>query len=735
VVHGDHLLAVNGQKVDSVPHNKVVELIRSSGESLSLVVASAPELAEISLRGGLDVISSFKQEAGKTVLEVKGATLRRTPAARFKAHAARVEEHSPESSERVWLVHAEGYSAATLMGGQKGIERLPSEDVSFGTDMRDERCKILLLPNRTMVEVDAGDIEKANPSSLDRVEDLTSIRYLNESSILHTLRQRLGNSLIHTYAGPHLLIMKPLRAMPIYSDKVAQVFRGCRREDMPPHIFAAAQSAYSNMLKTKSDQSLITMGISGSGKTFTARHLQKYLTLVATSGSGLSLGMKLDAAQQMLEAFGHAITNLNRSATRFTRVLSLYFDFAGMMTGASLQSSLVEKHRTVQRTVGEYTFNIFYYLLAGCSGKLRNELQLGVVYEQQSSFFSPLENQREIEWARKGWYNLASAIEHLGVSVEEARALWSLLAAIYHLGFAGAVKGAGAQDRGRFLDLSAAQRAASLLGVTQEELKHAIFSLPSGIRRTIYQGKTDSPSPPGTPSSSPSMQSFVLQAPSAEAALEAFAIGLFEQAFASLVSLINRAVHSSSHHATSIHIVDMPGFQNPNLSGRKYAASFDDLLHNYAQERLQMTFYNTVFVTEQDRYAQEKIDVNFTAVPQSPLSVISLIDQMGTQHTMRSGGDIRVSDSKGLLYILDEESIFPGATTNSFLERLQFHARSEDLLRGKPLVQVFPEHNSFVLSHCQKTLPVQYKAENWLRRAREHPATRAAITLVSEAVK
>ena len=139
------------------------------------------------------------------------------------------------------------------------------------------------------------------------------------------------------------------------------MFRGCRREDMPPHVFAAAQSAYSNMLKTKSDQSLITMGISGAGKTYNAHHMQKYLTLVATSGSGASLGMvtwgvslkaltsccytktvvclgvKLDAAQQMLEAFGHAITNLNRSATRFTRVLSLHFDFSGMMTGASLQ--------------------------------------------------------------------------------------------------------------------------------------------------------------------------------------------------------------------------------------------------------------------------------------------------------------------------------------------------------------------------------------------------------------
>ena len=84
VVHGDHLLAVNDYKVDGVGHNRVVELIRSSGETLKLVVASAPELAEVSKHGGLDVTSSFKQEAGKTVLEVRAGTLRRTPADRVK---------------------------------------------------------------------------------------------------------------------------------------------------------------------------------------------------------------------------------------------------------------------------------------------------------------------------------------------------------------------------------------------------------------------------------------------------------------------------------------------------------------------------------------------------------------------------------------------------------------------------------------------------------------------------
>lgn len=84
VVHGDHLLGVNSQRVDGIPHSKVVELIRSSGEKLTLVVASAPELAEVSKHGGLDVTSSFKQEAGKTVMEVKSGTLRKTPADRMK---------------------------------------------------------------------------------------------------------------------------------------------------------------------------------------------------------------------------------------------------------------------------------------------------------------------------------------------------------------------------------------------------------------------------------------------------------------------------------------------------------------------------------------------------------------------------------------------------------------------------------------------------------------------------
>ena len=49
---------------------------------------------------------------------------------------------------------------------------------------------------------------------------------------------------------------------------------------MPPHIFAMGQQAYRSMMVTREDQSLILMGLSGSGKTFNARYLLRYLTTV-----------------------------------------------------------------------------------------------------------------------------------------------------------------------------------------------------------------------------------------------------------------------------------------------------------------------------------------------------------------------------------------------------------------------------------------------------------------------
>ncbi len=99
--------------------------------------------------------------------------------------------------------------------------------------------RVQLAHNGEVLEVDDEDTEKvshsqadlqlllllfplqANPSTLDKVEDLVNLVHLNESSALHVLRQRYGSSLIHTFAGRHLLVLNPLKPLSSYVDRVS----------------------------------------------------------------------------------------------------------------------------------------------------------------------------------------------------------------------------------------------------------------------------------------------------------------------------------------------------------------------------------------------------------------------------------------------------------------------------------------------------------------------------------
>lgn len=61
---------------------------------------------------------------------------------------------------------------------------------------------------------------KANPTQFDMAEELSQLRFLNESSVLHTLRQRYANNLIHTYVGDSMIVINPIAPLAIYSEKV-----------------------------------------------------------------------------------------------------------------------------------------------------------------------------------------------------------------------------------------------------------------------------------------------------------------------------------------------------------------------------------------------------------------------------------------------------------------------------------------------------------------------------------
>ncbi|XP_049839804.1 unconventional myosin-XVIIIa isoform X2 [Schistocerca gregaria] len=708
---GDRLLEVNGVPVDDKSREEIIDLIKSSGASVTVKVQPVAELSELTRRCGLDGAAFELDDCN-----IRGGTLRRSGSRRFATQTtARSEEQVSawlQSAEHVWLVHRAGFSAARRCP-------TPADSDSDGDAATSGKLRICLDATGDTLLVDEDDVEKANPPQFDRAEDLAHLRYLNESSVLHTLRQRYASNLIHTYAGPAMVVINPMAPLAIYSEKVVQMFRGCKSEDMPPHIYSLAQSAYRSMLASRRDQSIVLLGRSGSGKTTSFRHILHYLALAAGTVNKVATVEKLSAISSVMEAFGNARTVMNANATRFTQIFSLDFDQSGQIASASIQVLLAERRRVVHRPEGEPTFHIFYRMLAGVEGPLRKELYLDSSLSEHNLFMTPLHKHEDKQRAMQEFIRVCTAMKTLGITDAEAKIIWSVLAAIYHLGVAGAVKG-GNGGRWQFGNPRAAQHAARLLGTSAEELGRLLFG----------QGTPPTPRQPfRTPSPTERDVTGI-------EALEGLVTGLYGEVFNAVAALVNRSISASTHTVSSIVLVDCPGFQNPASCGHQGGATFEDLCHNYLQERLQLLFHHTTLVAPRDRYAQEHIEcvLEDEGESGSPAPMVSLLDRASQSAMVRSSQtDLRnAGDRRGLLWLLDEEAVFPAASDEGFLERLLAHYgdREHQLLLRKA-----PGHNQFVLQHLQGTNPVLYTATGWLKASRENPMVRNAATLLQESSK
>ncbi|XP_064159312.1 unconventional myosin-XVIIIa isoform X2 [Anguilla rostrata] len=613
-------------------------------------------------------------------------------------------------SEKVWLVHKDGFSLATLVKTDEG-------------ELPEGKVKIKLEHDGKVLEVDEDDVEKANPPSYDRVEDLASLLYLNESSVMHSLRQRYGGNLIHTHAGPNMVVINPLSTPSMYSEKVMHMFKGCRREDVAPHIYAVAQAAYRSLLTTRQDQSVVLLGRSGSGKTTNAQHLVQYLVSIAGTTGKIFSAEKWQAVYTILEAFGNSATPINANASRYSQIVSLDFDQAGQVASASIQTLLLEKLRVTKRPEDESTFNVFYYIMAGADANLRTELHFNHFAENSVFGILPQSKPEDKQKASQQFAKLQAALKVLGMSGEEQKALWLILGAIYHLGAAGATKA----GRRQFARHEWAQKAAYLLGCTLEELSSSIFKhQPKGAlqRSTSFRQTLDDGS--SADGSGPKI--------TALECLEAMAAGLYSELFTLVISLLNRALKSSQHSLCSLLIVDTPGFQNPRLAQCERAATFEELCHNYTQERLQTLFHERTFVQELERYKEENIDLALDDLDSSSSLSVAAVDQASTQALVRTLS--RSDESRGLLWLMEEEALLPGGSEETLLERLfGYYGPTENDSKGHALLLKSEKPNHFLLGHCNGTDWVEYDARGWLNHAKQNPASLNAASLLQDSQK
>ncbi|XP_068455923.1 unconventional myosin-XVIIIa-like isoform X4 [Clinocottus analis] len=689
LVPGDRLVEINGTNVENKSRDEIVEMIRQSGETVRLKVQPILELSELN-RSWLRTTEGPHRDDGKTEQQIAA-------------------QRAWYDTERVWLIHKDGFSMATLLKTEAG-------------SLPEGKVKIRLESDGSLLDVDEDDVEKANPPTFDRVEDLASLQYLNESSVMHSLRQRYGGNLVHTHAGPNMVVVNPVSAPSMYSEKVMQMFKGCRREDGAPHIYSMAQAAYRSLLTTRQDQSIVLLGKSGSGKTTNCQHVIQYLMAVAGSSNRTFSTEKWQAVYTVLEAFGNASTCMNGNASRFSHVVSLDFDQAGLVTSASIQTMLLEKMRVTRRPAGESTFNVFYYLMAGLDSSLRTELHLNHLAENNAFGIMPQTKAEDKQRASQMFSKLQAAMKVLGISGDEQRAVWLVLGAVYHLGSAGATKA----GRKQFARHEWAQKAAYLLGCTLEELSSSVFKLQakgalpraSSIRQAADgNGSADAAGPKAT----------------AVDCLEAMASGLYSELFTTLISLINRALRSSQHSLCSLLIVDTPGFQNPRLAKRECGATFEDLCHNYTQERLHGLFYQRTFTQELERYKEENMELALDHLePSSSLSV-AVVDQASSQALVRPA---RPEEARGLLWLMEEEALQPGGSEETLLARLfSYYGPAEGESKGHTFLLKSEKDRHFLLGHSHGTDWVEYDACGWLNYAKQNPASTNAASLLQDSQK
>ncbi|XP_053851382.1 unconventional myosin-XVIIIa-like isoform X9 [Vidua macroura] len=637
-------------------------------------------------------------------------------AAQAKTEEQIAAEEAWYETEKVWLVHRDGFS----LGSQLRPEA--------GSPLPEGKVKVKLDHDGAVLEVEEDDVEKANPPSCDRVEDLASLLYLNESSTLHTLRQRYGGNLLHTYAGPTMVIINPLSSPSMYSEKVMHMFKGCRREDTSPHIYAVAQAAYRSMLMSRQDQAIVLLGASGSGKTTNCQHLVQYLATIAGSTGKVFSVEKWQALYTILEAFGNSSTGMNGNATRFSQIISLDFDQAGQVASASVQTLLLEKLRVARHPANEATFNVFYYLLACSDSTLRTELHFNHLAENNVFGIVPPSKPEEKQKASQQFSKLLTAMKVMGISGDEQKAFWLILGAIYHLGAAGATKDADEAGRKQFARHEWAQKAAYLLGCSLEELSSAIFKhQPKGTlqRSTSFRQGPDE-SPLGDSGTGPKL--------TALECLEGMAAGLYSELFTLLISLLNRALKSSQHSVCSVTVVDTPGAQNPKLAGQSRGATFEELCHNYAQERLQQLFHQRTFARELERYKEENIELALADAEPSSSGSIAAVDQSSHQALVRSLA--RTDEARGLLWLLEEEALQPGGNEDTLLERLfSYYGPQEGGKKGHNPLLPSDKPRHFLLGHSSGTNWVEYDATGWLNYVKHNPASQNASVLLQESQK
>ncbi|CAI4682389.1 BFP_1a_G0041180.mRNA.1.CDS.1 [Saccharomyces cerevisiae] len=449
---------------------------------------------------------------------------------------------------------------------------------------RGARKKVHQEPAKRSANIKKATFDSSKKKEVG-VSDLTLLSKISDEAINENLKKRFLNATIYTYIGHVLISVNPFRDLGIYTDAVMNEYKGKNRLEVPPHVFAIAESMYYNMKSYNENQCVIISGESGAGKTEAAKRIMQYIA-AASSTHTESIGKIKDmvlATNPLLESFGCAKTLRNNNSSRHGKYLEIKFNNQFEPCAGNITNYLLEKQRVVSQIKNERNFHIFYQFTKGASDAYRQTF--GVQKPEQYVYTAAAGCiSAETIDDLQDYQETLKAMRVIGLGQEEQDQIFRMLAAILWIGNVSFIE--NEEGNAQVRDTSVTDFVAYLLQIDSQLL---IKSLVERIMETNHGMKRGS------------VYHVPLNIVQADAVRDALAKAIYNNLFDWIVSRVNKSLQAFPGAEKSIGILDIYGFEIFEHN------SFEQICINYVNEKLQQIFIQLTLKSEQETYEREKI--------------------------------------------------------------------------------------------------------------------------------
>ncbi|KAJ2062688.1 hypothetical protein GGI09_004872, partial [Coemansia sp. S100] len=420
----------------------------------------------------------------------------------------------------------------------------------------------------------------------------------------------------------------------IYSDACYHDLDLTARDTLHPHVFELVADAYTHLRRLRQDQVIILSGVSGSGKSETAKLISDQLCVLASNSGrhNTRAQYQMSYVGAIVEAFASAQTLECMGATRAGLWHEIQFTDRGHIAGSKIVAFGLDRWRVTSRPAGERTFNVFYYLLHGSTSDERQEWQFR--HGGDESWFTYLKADRPPKGQVPAYLHrvpppssahyaymmdqLRTALKVCGI--KQQHSLFQVLAAIMHLGN---VEFADATDR--------SEETASVKNPEEVDLAAQYLGVPTAALTAALSYKTALVNN--------DLCTVFLNSHGAGNQRDALARALYHLVFYWLVETINQNI-SDPEACNHIAVLQMYGFSSQMTLG-----SFEQFAINMANERLSGYIMREV-LGEETGIARQIHDDAATS-----LNHVSWVSRLQTMHLLsgdyagRRGGLVSALES------------------------------------------------------------------------------------------